>query len=113
MLCYNLILAGFDCSSAAFLQNFELGCIVRKRKADIDFAYRRAGSGADIQDFYRLDPFEMLKDFFPFPVSQGSNAEILECAWGGTDYRLPPPVHGCSYPIVGRFLGEGGVVVEV
>lgn len=113
LLCYNLVLAGFDCSSASLLQNFELGCILRKRRADMDVAYRRAGSGADIQDFYRLDPFEVLKDFFPFPVSQGASAEVLECAWGGTNYMLPPPVHGCSYRIVGRFLGEEGILVEV
>lgn len=113
LLCYNLILAGFDCSSAALLQNFELGCIVRKQQADVDSAYRRAGSGADIQNFYELDPFEVLKEYFPFAVSQGSNAEVLECAWGGVNYKLPRPVHGDSYRIVGRFVGDEGVLVEV
>ena len=113
LLCYNLILAGFDCSAAALLQNFELGCILKKQPADIDFAYRRAGSGADVPDFYQLDPFEVLKDFFPFPVAQGANAEVLEHGWGGTNYNLPRPLHGESYRIVGRFVGESGVLVEV
>ncbi|SFH80156.1 Methyltransferase domain-containing protein [Pseudomonas guineae] len=113
LLCYNLILAGFDCSEAALLQNFELGCILKKRPVDIDAAYRRAGSGADVTGFYQLDPFEVLKDYFPFPVAQGANAEVLEHGWGGTNYNLPLPLHGESYKIIGRFVGEDGVLVKV
>ena len=34
LLCYNLIMAGFDCSGAVVLDSYELSLIVKKLKAD-------------------------------------------------------------------------------
>ena len=83
LLCYNLVLAGFDCSKAQLLQSFELGCVLRKKKA----------GSAEIGHY---DPartaaqLERLGRYFPFPVKQGCNAEVLNVNWGDTNYKIPP-----------------------
>jgi SAM-dependent methyltransferase len=88
LLCYNLVLAGFDCSEARLLQSFELGLIVRKRKAD------PAEVGHHDPDIM-ADQLERLGRFFPFPVEQGCNAEVLDVNWGDGNYEFPPvPVPG-------------------
>ena len=83
LLCYNLVLAGFDCSKALLLQSFELGCIVRKEKAGAAEIghYDPARAAAQL---------ERLGRFFPFPVEQGCNAEGLNVNWGDTNYKIPP-----------------------
>ena len=83
LLCYNLVLAGFDCSEARILQTLELGLIVRKKRA---IASEIGQSAA----FHMTDQLRKLAKFFPFPVDQGCDAEVLEVNWGGRDYELPP-----------------------
>jgi SAM-dependent methyltransferase len=83
LLCYNLVLAGFDCSEARLLQTFELGLIARKKKAGpIEIGHHDPARMAD-----QLD---RLARFFPFPVKQGSDAEVLDVNWGDTKYEFPP-----------------------
>jgi len=83
LLCYNLVLAGFDCSEARLLQTFELGLIVRKRKAGpAELGHHDPGLMAD--------QLERLGRFFPFPIEQGCNAEVLEANWGERKYEYPP-----------------------
>ncbi|RPI39743.1 MAG: class I SAM-dependent methyltransferase [Betaproteobacteria bacterium] len=82
LLCYNLVLAGFDCSEAKLLQTFELGLIVRKRKAGrAELGHYDPGLAGDELD--------RLGRFFPFPVSQGCNAEVYEANWGDRNYSFP------------------------
>ena len=83
LLCYNLILAGFDCSEASILQTLELALIVRKKQA----VYAEIGQSAARHVTEQLD---RLAKFFPFPVKQGGNAEVLEVNWGDREYELPP-----------------------
>ena len=84
LLCYNLVLAGFDCSEARALQTqFELGLIVRKKRA---VAPEIGPSAA----FHMPDQLDKLAKFFPIPVGQSSNAEVLEVNWGERNYELPP-----------------------
>ena len=87
LLCYNLVLAGFDCREARALQtSFELGLIVRKKRA---VAPEIGPSAA----FHMPDQLDKLARFFPFPVAQGANAEVLDINWGGRDYELPPAAY--------------------
>ena len=87
LLCYNLVLAGFDCREARALQtSFELGLIVRKKLA---VAPEIGPSAA----FHMPDQLDKLARFFPFPVAQGANAEVLDINWGGRDYELPPAAY--------------------
>jgi hypothetical protein len=85
LLCYNLVLAGFDCKEAQVLQTFELSLIVRKSRAQ----------GADVLAAAPYGRIEELAQYFPFPVADGGDAEVLEANWGDKDYELPPaPVPG-------------------
>lgn len=88
LLCYNLILAGFDCSHASILSTYELALIVKKipaRHSELDSV---SAHGADADH-----NFENLKPFFPFQAFQGANVlveGIVEHNWGSvTDYKLP------------------------
>lgn len=83
LLCYNLILAGFDCSKAQILQRAELSLVMRKSPA----IFAEAGDPAARHFSEQL---ERLASFFPFPISQGGNAEVLEANWGDREYELPP-----------------------
>ena len=83
LLCYNLILAGFDCNGASILQTNELSMVMRKKTA----IYAESGDSA-ARHF--PDQLDRLARFFPFSVSQGANAEVLEVNWGDREYELPP-----------------------
>jgi SAM-dependent methyltransferase len=79
LLCYNLVLAGFDCHEARVLQTYELGVIVRKSEA----------RGPDVRSAAAYGLIEALAPFFPFPVRDGANAEVAEANWGSPEYELP------------------------
>jgi SAM-dependent methyltransferase len=88
LLCYNLVLAGFDCREARVCQTYELGIIVRKVGA----------RGPDIRAAAAYGKIDALAQFFPFPVADGANAEVAEANWGEREYDLPPaqlagPIH--------------------
>jgi SAM-dependent methyltransferase len=102
LLCYNLILAGFDCSSARLLQSYELGMIVPKSPAQ----------GSDIGATAAYADLEEVSRFFPFPVSQGGEAEVQECNWGPLSYTLGTPTRPGTVQIKGRFLPEPGLVLR-
>jgi SAM-dependent methyltransferase len=96
LLCYNLVLAGFDCSEARALQTaYELGLIVRKKRA---IAPEIGQSAA----FHMPDQLNKLAKFFPFPVSQSANAEVLDVNWGERNYELPPAAHPGEIKITSR-----------
>ncbi len=87
LLCYNLVMAGFDCSKAAILDSYELSLVVKKRKAihqELNSQFAQ-GTGDDGVGFSHI------KSFFPFDI--GSGTEIKgpgEINWGSiTDYCLP------------------------
>jgi SAM-dependent methyltransferase len=86
LLCYNLILAGFDCSRACLLQTFELNLIVRKKQALLTEQGRSIAPSA-------TTPLEKLAPFFPFPVRSTGNAEVLDVKWGEREYELPPALY--------------------
>jgi len=78
-LLYNLILSGFDCSSARVSGNYlggpldvpyNLSVLVRKKEAKLP---RLAMDAGDI---------ELLGRFFPFPVWQGFDGRNCQANWG-------------------------------
>ncbi len=83
LLCYNLILAGFDCRDARILQTYELNLIAPKRRALL------VENGAPVAPTMTT-PLETLAPFFPFPVGTAYNAEVLDVNWGDRTYELPP-----------------------
>jgi SAM-dependent methyltransferase len=105
LLCYNLVLAGFDCSAARLLQTQDLSLLVT-RTAEAPVLNVESGiAGGELGE---ADPFAWLRPYFPFPVEQSGNAEVLERNWAGHDYALPPAVAPGEVVIVGRFTpGDG------
>jgi SAM-dependent methyltransferase len=83
LLCYNLILAGFDCRDARILQTYELSLITRKKRALL------MENGRPVAPTMTTS-LEKLAQFFPFPVKTSGNAEILDVNWGERSYELPP-----------------------
>ncbi len=83
LLCYNLILAGFDCRKARILQTYELNLIVEKKPALLEVDGKMA-----VPDM--TTPLETLAQFFPFPVKSTANAELPDVNWGDRSYELPP-----------------------
>lgn len=87
LLCYNLIMAGFDCSKAQILGTFELGLIVRKKLADHQELRCASAHGADAGV-----EFLEIEKFFPFPVQQGLEINGGQFNWGDAGcYHLPVP----------------------
>ena len=88
LLCYNLVMAGFDCSEAVILDSYELSLIVKKRKAEHyelnkQFAY---GVGED------EELFSHIKQYFPFEIVGSPEVKGPgQINWGAsiTDYFLP------------------------
>lgn len=88
LLCYNLIMAGFDCSKAQLLGTFELGLIVQKKQARHPELKKPSAHGADAGV-----EFKEIENYFPFPVSQGLDITGAKYNWGDhTCYHLPQPV---------------------
>lgn len=109
LLCYNLVLAGFDCREATFTSTVDLSLIVPKRPARAAEIGLAAGSGADLDPGAGGDPLGPVAAFFPFPATHGGDAAVPEWNWGEHHYRLPggsPP-----FRLTSRFLPEGGIIV--
>ena len=102
VLCYNLILAGFDCSEARIRQSNDLGLIVEKR----------AARGGEIGDSAAFGSLEELAPFFPFPLSR-EGVTMQDCNWGSNQYRLDPPKTPGPVHLKGRFLQPEGIMVHV
>jgi SAM-dependent methyltransferase len=83
LLCYNLILAGFDCRDARILQTYELNLIVEKKRA---LLVQNGVASPPVM----TTPLADLAQFFPFPVKTTSNAEVCDVNWGERTYELPP-----------------------
>lgn len=92
LLIYNLVLAGFDCREASFIQTFDLSLIVRKRPA----------SGGDVLSSAGYAPLEELAHYFPFPVTTGANAEVRSLNWN-ENYRLK----SLGRPVTLQFATDG------
>ena len=88
LLCYNLIMAGFDCKQASILSTYELSLIVRKKLANHSELRAPSAHGADAGH-----EFKNIESFFPFQVSQGVNVNVEGVGainWGSpVDYILP------------------------
>lgn len=92
LLIYNLVLAGFDCRQASFLQSFDLSLIVRKRPA----------IGGDVLSSAGYAPLEEISRYFPFPVTTGANAEIKSLNWN-ENYKLK----SLGRPVTLNFTADG------
>jgi len=76
LLCYNLVMAGFDCSKASILRLYELSLIVEKKDAPHFEREKNSAYGSLIperQDNSREDesPLQHIDSYFPFPALQG------------------------------------------
>ncbi|MBB3262941.1 SAM-dependent methyltransferase [Azospirillum sp. OGB3] len=117
LLCYNLVLAGFDCAQARYVNTVDLSLIVRNRPAlaggmQVGDIGTGAGSGADLDPADGADPFTAVAPFFPFPIGQGATAPLGEMNRGGFDYLLPAGfpsfrLHSRFLPPEGLFIGGG------
>ena len=87
LLCYNLVMSGFDCGQAELLQTYELSLIVRKKPANHSELRNPSAHGADAGH-----EFDHIAQFFPFPASQGiqlDNKGMLQINWDSPmQYRL-------------------------
>ena len=71
LLCYNLIMAGFDCRQAAIMSSYELSLVVKKTPANHNERRAPSAHGADAGH-----EFDNIKQFFPFEVSQGVTLSV-------------------------------------
>jgi len=89
LLCYNLIMAGFNCNRANILATYELSLIVQKKLAAHKELRKNSAHGADAGV-----EFSDIAKYFPFPAQQG----VELCSTGRinwdnpTRYLLPKPV---------------------
>lgn len=72
LLCYNLVMSGFDCSQAEILQTYELSLIVKKRPANHTELRNPSAHGADAGH-----EFDNIARFFPFKAAQGIQLKIM------------------------------------
>ena len=79
LLLYNLILAGFDCSQARVkTYGYNITVIVPRlsnNAEELDMTRKLATLSYDHGDI------ELLKEYFPLPVTQGFNGQIEEVNW--------------------------------
>jgi SAM-dependent methyltransferase len=89
LLCYNLIMAGFNCNRAEILSTYELSLIVQKELAAHNELRRNSAHGADAGV-----EFSDIAQYFPFPVQQGVELKGTgQINWGNPLlYLLPKPV---------------------
>lgn len=91
LLCYNLVMAGFDCSEASLLNTYELSIVLKKKEAihtDRDKnSIFGCTTGAD-------NLFGHISEFFPFEAKQGLEISGIGWVnWGSvTDYKLEKDV---------------------
>jgi len=96
LLCYNLVMAGFDCREAQIISIFELGLIVRKKRANHSELRCSSAHGADAGA-----EFAEVAGFFPFVAQQGATLSGHGAInWRDPkEYRLPVPP-GIEHPEV-------------
>jgi SAM-dependent methyltransferase len=95
LLIYNLVLGGFDCREARFLQQADLNLVVRKKPA----------SGGDIRGSAAWDHIQSLAQYFPFPASNGCNGEVEIFNWL-CNYTFPPIGRSATLSIKSRTIGS-------
>ena len=100
LLCYNLVLAGFDCSESAIFQEHELSLVVKKREA----------SAADIQGTAAFNSINDLQQFFPMPVPEGTSRTDSHINWD-FKYILPIP-NDHAIKIQSRWLPDEGITIS-
>lgn len=101
LLCYNLVLSGFDLSEAKILISYDLALTTIKKEA--------AGF-KDIKNSSAIfDELETLQQYFPFKVHQRSCGIIRKVNWGGNSYNLPTPVLDGDIIINGRNTPHPGI----
>ena len=66
LLCYNLIMAGFNCNKANILSTYELSLVVQKELASHNELRKSSAQGADAGV-----EFSDIAKYFPFPAQQG------------------------------------------
>jgi len=88
LLCYNLIMAGFNCKNAEILSIFELSLIVQKDLARHDELRKSSAHGADAGF-----EFANIAEFFPFSPRQGMEIKGPgQINWGNMmEYTVPRP----------------------
>ena len=91
LLCYNLVMAGFDCSKASLLNTYELSLIVKKSEAIHSDRMKNSIFGSEEGN---ESLFGHIEKFFPFPADQGMKfGGVGGINWGSiTDYVLGKPV---------------------
>lgn len=99
LLIYNLVLGGFNCREASLIQQADLNLVVRKKPAQ----------GSDIHTPAAWDYVDTLAQYFPFPVTTGSNAEMTEIQWI-CNYTLP--VLGRSITLNIKSKSAGSLVLK-
>ena len=95
LLCYNLVMAGFDCVDADILSIYELSLIVRKHPAEHSEWRKQSALGIEPGKM----PLEHIAGFFPYEVNQGATVSGTGYInWGGAidHYVLPAPVKPVS-----------------
>jgi SAM-dependent methyltransferase len=80
LLCYNLVLAGFDCKDAEMFHVGELSVILRKKSA----------IGPDINCPAAICDISELQQFFPAQVQEKSEWTVTVHRWS-TNYSFPLP----------------------
>jgi SAM-dependent methyltransferase len=95
LLLYNLVLGGFDCRNASFIQHADLNLVVQKKPA----------RGGDIHSPAAWDHVDALAQYFPFPVTTGVNAEVIEMNWA-KNYNFPSIGWPVTLKIKSRTVGE-------
>ena len=88
LLCYNLIMAGFNCKYAKIFSVFELSLIVKKDLAQHDELRKSSAHGADAGF-----EFQNISEYFPFNPRQGMEIKGPgQINWGELmEYSLPNP----------------------
>jgi hypothetical protein len=92
LLCYNLVMAGFDCSEASVLNTYELSIVLKKKEAVHPDRGKNSifGCETDAEDL-----FGHISQFFPFDAKQGVSISGLGgINWGSiTRYKLDKVVN--------------------
>jgi len=67
LLCYNLILSGFDCSKVRMLSSYEVSLIVKKKQAVVNPLFKHSVIGEETED-----PMKPMSKYFPFEAFNGA-----------------------------------------
>jgi len=93
LLCYNLIMSGFDCSQSEILQTYELSLIAKKRPAAHSELRNPSAHGADAGH-----EFDNIAQYFPFKAMQGVQMNSM----GMQQINWPSPMEYKFDPAMGN-----------